>query len=91
MFEIKVGLEQNLDVSLYAKTDYNEHQMKDILWGLQDGLDVSIYVKKFNREQMWQIRIGLKANLDVSQYAKVEYNWKEMKEIRKRLENEKNI
>ena len=59
--------------------------------GLQDGLDVSIYVKKFNREQLWQIRIGLKANLDVSQYAKVEYSWKEMKEIRDRLENEQNI
>jgi len=38
-----------------------------------------------------QIRQGLKANLDVSQYTKVEYSWKQMKEIRERLENEKNI
>ena len=65
--------------------------MKDILWGLQEGLDVSIYVEKFNREQMWEIRIGLKANLDVSKYAKVEYSWKQMREIRERLENEQNI
>jgi hypothetical protein len=40
---------------------------------------------------MWQIRIGLKANLDVSKYAKVEYSWKQMREIRERLENEQNI
>ena len=34
---------------------------------------------------MKQIRYSLEKDLDVSIYAKTEYNWKKMKEIRKRL------
>ena len=39
---------------------------------------------------MHEIRGGLEENLDVSQYAKVEYSWVKMKEIREKLENEQN-
>ena len=49
------------------------------------------WFKQFNRKQKKVIKEGLKDNLDVSKYAKVEYSWKQMKEIRERLENEKNI
>ena len=49
------------------------------------------WFKQFNRKQKKVIKEGLKDNLDVSQYAKVEYSWKQMKEIRERLENEQNI
>ena len=30
MEEIRKGLEDNLDVSIYAKTDFDEYQMKEI-------------------------------------------------------------
>ena len=43
--EIIIGLEDNLDVSIYAKLDFNEFQMFQIRTGLEDGLDVSIYAK----------------------------------------------
>ena len=31
---------------------------------------------------MWQIREGLKANIDVSIYAKSDFYWKKMEQIR---------
>ena len=31
---------------------------------------------------MRQIRLGLEENLDVSTYAKIEFDWKQMREIR---------
>ena len=43
MFQIRRGLEDNLNISLYANLDYNEYQMNEIRVGLEDDLDVSIY------------------------------------------------
>ena len=60
MFCIRKGLEENLDVSIYANTDYNEHQMDEIRLGLEEDLDVSIYAKpEFDWEQMRKIRLKL--------------------------------
>ena len=44
MKQIRLGLEQNVDVSLFAKEDYNEHQMLVISLGLKHNLDVSYYL-----------------------------------------------
>ena len=41
--EIFIGLENGLDVSGYANTEYNWQQMKEIRLGLEAGLDVSYY------------------------------------------------
>ena len=49
--EIKQGLEKELDISIYAKPEYNWQQMKEIRWGLEDNLDVSIYA---NSENDWK-------------------------------------
>ena len=49
------------------------------------------WFNQFLEDEQDEILLGLKANLDVSQYAKVEYSWKQMREIRERLENEQNI
>ena len=38
---------------------------------------------------MSEIRKGLKDNLDVSKYAKSEYNWEQMEEIKLKLFKEK--
>ena len=43
--QIKLGLEKNLDVSIYAKKEYSWEQMEQIRWGLEANLDVSIYAK----------------------------------------------
>ena len=87
--QIRTGLEDNLNVSIYANPEFNVYQMNQIRLGLQDRLNVSIYAKKdFSSEQMEQIRLGLFFNLDVSIYAKSELSVEEMEEIRKRLEKE---
>ena len=41
--QIKWGLEDNLDVSIYAKKEYNWKKMDEIRLGLKDNLDVSVY------------------------------------------------
>ena len=43
MFQIRWGLENNLNVFLYANSSFSWHQMKEIREGLEDDLDVSIY------------------------------------------------
>ena len=64
--------------------------MNLILIALSDNLDVSYCLnEKLSLHQMDQIIKGLKSKIDVSIYAKPEIDWKKMKEIRKRLENER--
>ena len=51
------GLENNLDVLIYAKPEFNDFQMKQIRLGLEEKLDVSVYAKKeFSWQQMQKIR-----------------------------------
>ena len=65
--QILLGLEENIDVSIYANSKFSASQMREIREGLKNNLDVSIYAKtKFNEKQMKQIRLGLEDNLDVS-------------------------
>ena len=47
--QIKCGLEDNLDVSIYAKKEYNWKQMDEIRLGLKDNLDISYFIdSEFN-------------------------------------------
>jgi len=86
MKQIRLALENNIDVSLFAKEDYNEHQMLVISLGLKHNLDVSHYLNpNFNWLQMDEIRKGLVDNLDVSLYANINNNWDEMSKIREEL------
>lgn len=60
MAEIRRGLVENLDVSIYAKPEYDAYQMKEIHHGLVENLDVAIYAKpEYGWEQMKEIRLGL--------------------------------
>ena len=45
MFYLRLGLKDNLDVSIYAKKEFNRDQMREIKEGLKDNLDVFIYAK----------------------------------------------
>ena len=56
MEEIRKGLKDNLDVSLYAKPEYNYNQMNLIYLGLKADLDVSVYAKpELTWEEMLEI------------------------------------
>ena len=90
--QISTGLQDNLDISIYAKTEFDWKQMEQIREGLEKNLDVSIYAKEhFNAAQMFEIREGLEANLNVNLYAKPEYNEHQMSQIRKGLKNNLDI
>lgn len=43
-FEITIGIDSGIDVSLYAKPEFNWQQMEEIRWGLKAGVDVSLYL-----------------------------------------------
>ena len=89
--EIERGIESQVDILVYAKTDYDSFQMFEIRIGLQEDLDVSYYTNPdFDPTEMNIIRTGLRKGLDVSQYAKPELNWQEMYEVVKRLERKQN-
>lgn len=81
--EIQKGLEQKLNVSVYAKKEFLAIQMREIRLGLQDKLPVEKYANpSFDWFQMEQIRMGLKDGIDISKYAKPEISYDRMQQIR---------
>ena len=58
--QIKLGLEKQLDVSIYAKEYFDWVQMREIREGLHDNLDVSIYAKP---EYSWRKMKGFRNRL----------------------------
>ena len=55
--ELLTGLEKQIDVSIYAKPEYNYRQMKQMLLGLEENLDVSQYAKvEYSWVKMKEIR-----------------------------------
>ena len=44
MRQIFLGLEEGLDINLYANLDFNAWQMQEIRLGIKDGIDVSAYL-----------------------------------------------
>ena len=51
--QILKGLEKNLNVSIYAKPEFDENQMHEIRLGLLSNVDVSVYAKLcFNHDQI---------------------------------------
>ena len=58
--EILLGLENNIDISIYAKTIFDANQMNQIRWGLEDNLDISIYAKpEYSWLEMKHLRLRL--------------------------------
>ena len=54
---LRLGLKANIDVSIYAKKEYNWLQMEQIKLGLEDNIDVSVYAKtEISWREMEQIR-----------------------------------
>ena len=61
--EIMQGIEADLDVLLYAKSEFDWLQMRRIRFGLEENLDVSIYAKEcFDESQMLFLKYALGDN-----------------------------
>ncbi|UUD34813.1 hypothetical protein NPA07_03250 [Mycoplasmopsis caviae] len=84
---IKLGVAQNLDVTIYAKEEFNWDQMNQIRSGLRNKLDVSKYADpKFKGDQMREIKTGLRLGLNVDIYARPEFDFLQMMFIRDGIE-----
>ena len=59
--QIRLGLDNNLDISTYINPEFNWKQMKEIRLGILDNVKVSVYAKpELDWEQMKEIRLVLK-------------------------------
>ena len=87
MREVRLGLEEGVDISPYAANEFDWLQREEIFEGLSHRLDVSMYAyPDFDSRQMREIRLGLESDIDVSRYAYPDCDWQEMREIRLSLE-----
>lgn len=67
--EIIHGLKMGLDVSAYAKPEFDYDQMVQIRFGLQRGLDVSTYAKpEYPSSTMMTLRHAMELGIDVSKF-----------------------
>ncbi len=85
--QIGYGLEEGLDVSLYAKPEFTVMQMLQIRWGLELGLDAKTYAHScYDYKQMQQILFGLDRGIDTFEYARPDYSAEKMRDVREDLE-----
>ena len=83
MLEIVFGLKDGVDVSLYAKPEYDYMQMGVIRFGLLNGIDITHYAfPEYSWEQMQQIQFGVEDGIDFLIYTKKEFDADQMREIR---------
>ena len=80
-----MGLEENIDVSIYANSKISASQMREIRLGLEDNLDVSNYLDfELDWDEMQAIRLELK-----KEKQKNNFNLKKS-EVVESVENETN-
>ncbi|WP_026528591.1 DUF342 domain-containing protein [Butyrivibrio sp. VCD2006] len=92
MHEVRKGLEQNLDVSIYADEQYGWKQMRELRLGLEHQIDVTPYAKPLYRaDQMREIRKGIENNVDINLYKSMVHPAQEMHIMRKWLEEGKTL
>lgn len=90
--EICWGVKSQVNVSIYAKPEFNWEQMKQIREGLESSIDISLYAKpEFNWKQMREIRLGLEQKLDPTIYADPKIYWDEMELARRGLKQGLNV
>ena len=84
--EIQLGMDEDLDVSVYTNKDLLAIQMRQVRLGLLSGVMVSRYNDPaYDWFQMEEIRIGLENHIDVDKYASVDISSMKMRQIRKAL------
>lgn len=84
--QIRLGLEEGLDVARYAKIEYSWRQMREIRLGMEGRIDTTLYENPlYFASQMKELRVGLEEGLDVSEYHSLMYTVTDMKRIHMRL------
>ena len=63
--EIKLGIENNVDIFIYAKSCFDAEQMWHIRTGMNENIDVSIYAKP---SMPWQEMKEIKEQLIEEKY-----------------------
>ena len=90
--EIKLGLEEGLDIEPYDDKDFFAWQMRQIRLGLMAELPVEIYARKdFDWFQMEEIRLGLEDKLNVRLYAYPKVPFDTMRQLRLALKDGINL
>lgn len=86
--EIRLGIEEGLNVSIYAKAEYNWLQMEQIRMGLKDKVDVSAYADPaYSYDTMKQIRLAFYSSTDLTPYLDRGFIDDELEQIRLALED----
>ncbi|MCR4610295.1 MAG: FapA family protein [Lachnospiraceae bacterium] len=84
--EIQLGMDEGVDVSLYARKDLLAIQMRQVRLGLMSGVTVSRYNDPaYDWFQMEEIREGLENHINVDKYASPKVPYMKMRQIRKGL------
>ncbi len=90
--EIKLGLEEGLDIEPYEDKGYFAWQMRQIRYGIIAGLPIEIYARKdFDWFQMEEIRLGLEDKLNVRLYAYPKVPFDTMRQLRLALKDGINL
>lgn len=85
--EIRLGLEEGLDVSVYSKPELNWMQMEQIRMGLKDKVNVSAYADSaYGYNTMKQIRLSFYSSTDLTPYLNRGFESNELEQIRLALE-----
>ncbi len=85
--EIRLGLEEGLDVSIYSKPELNWMQMEQIRMGLKDKVNVSAYADSaYGYNTMKQIRLSFYSSTDLTPYLDRGFESNELEQIRLALE-----
>ena len=85
LHEIRLGLENKVNVKLYDDLAFSWEQMRQIRKGLEEGVDVAVYADALYSDlQMREIRLGLADGLPADTYANLVYSRTDMH--RKRTE-----
>lgn len=76
---IREGLNNNLDVSIYAKPELDAERMREIVKGLKQGFDMIKYASgDYSESQIRQIVTGLEQGLDVTEFDDVRLSSRQM-------------
>ena len=91
---LKKGEKENLDVSLYANSNFNSKQMEQIYFALKDGIKMEDIKKianpEFSFEQMEELRNGAMIGSNISIYANPDFDIPQMRLIKNSLRIFKN-
>lgn len=80
--QISKGLNNNVDVKLYANPEFNHDQMREIRLGLELGADVNLYAKpELHYVEMKIIRMGMLLLQD-GEYRNTDFGKEEVEEVK---------